>query len=97
MSGSFLNLVIYTMLNDHMKRSIVFAGRLAAHKLRLRKAHPSQAAEPKLSVTKSTYITSQREQRVSRQEQQQQQHLMEPPQQRQRAASVGAAFVTKSD
>ena len=27
----------------------------------------------------------------------QQQHLMEPPQQRQRAASVGAAFVTKSD
>ena len=57
-----------------MKRSIVFAGRLAAHKLGARKTHPADdVAEAKSSVTKSSYLASSanRDRRQSRQELQQ--------------------------
>ncbi len=57
MSGSFLNLIIYTFLNDNMRRSLSLSWRLLAYKAGLRKEDPVTEAASSSSASNSTRTT----------------------------------------
>ncbi len=76
-SGSFLNLIIYTLLNDSMKRSLVLSWRMLGFKMGLRKEDPTLAAaatsnKPSSAATKTTSLVNQ----TSVQQQQQSANLL---------------------
>ncbi len=55
-SGSFLNLIIYTLLNDNMRRGLALSWRLLAFRVGLLKVDPMLAASA--DATRATLTTT---------------------------------------